>query len=125
MREGDEETEINRIWKYTGHETEKAHRCKRRERKQKEGGRISDLHLWSLATYGQTIMNLLQRMSSGPGRGISLPLVILGSLTSLCKWTSCQVEQSSFLKIEHIICCSKNGFPKYKLITLSYAQKKK
>jgi len=36
LRDGDEETEINRIWKYTGHETEKAHRCKRRERERKQ-----------------------------------------------------------------------------------------
>ena len=36
LRDGDEETEINRIWKYTGHETEKAHRCKRREREEAE-----------------------------------------------------------------------------------------
>lgn len=59
LRDGDEETEINRIWKYTGHETEKAHRCKRREREEaEEWGWISDLRLWLLATYGQTIMNI-------------------------------------------------------------------
>lgn len=104
LRDGDKETEINRIWKCTGHETEKAHRCKYRERGEAEGmGWVSDLRLWLLAAHGQTIVNITQRMSSGPRRGISLPLVILGSLTSLCKWTSCQFEQSRFLKIEHTL----------------------